>query len=258
MTPIVLHHGLFGHGVWHWGPWHWYYFKGIDRAISARGYPLIIPAVHPTAGVATRARQLKEIILARLSEMNLRNQRIVILAHSLGGLDARHMLTHLGMAQHVKALVTVGTPHRGSAYADWAVRHVGQRLGGLRLMKFLGVDVQAIVDVTRSACVQFNADTPDMPDVRYYSISTQRPRHQMPTFAVHSHKVIETAEGRNDGLVSVASAIWGEHIETWNVDHWLAINRRLVSEAGGRNRIIGYWMKILDRLVEDGVLEPPA
>src|ERR1700690_2535874 len=113
MTPIVLHHGLFGHGDWHWGPLRWSYFKGIDRAIAARGYPLIITGVHPTAGVATRGRQLKETILRRLDEMGKRGERVVILAHSLGGLDARYMIRHLGMAGHVKALVTVCTPHHG-------------------------------------------------------------------------------------------------------------------------------------------------
>ena len=80
----------------------------------------------------------------------------------------------------------------------------------------------------------------------------------MPPFAMHSHKVIEAAEGKNDGLVSVQSAIWAEHLGTWSVDHWLCINRRLVAEAGRTDRIIGLWLKIVDRLVEDGVLERPA
>jgi triacylglycerol lipase len=255
MTPIVLHHGLFGHGHMKWGPLEWSYFKGIDRAIGARGYPLIITNVHPTAAVATRARQLKEMILTRLDEMDRHGEKVVILAHSLGGLDARYMLTHLGMGSHVKALVTISTPHRGSTYADWCVRHIGNRLGVLRLMKLLGVDMQAIMDVTRSGCREFNKMTPDLPRVKYYSISSQRPRSQMPPFARHSHKVIEIAEGKNDGLVSVESARWGEHLETWTLDHWLCINRRLVPRAARSDRIIGHWLKIVDRLVEDGLLE---
>jgi len=258
MTPIVLHHGMFGHGNLRWGPWRWSYFKGIDRAIMARGYPVIVTGVHPTAAVTTRARQLKETILARLAAMNRRGDKVMILAHSLGGLDARHMITHLGMAQHVKALVTISTPHRGASLADWSVRHIGRRLGGFRLMNFLGVDVQAVVDVTTSSCRKFNDSTPDMPQVRYYSISACRPRNLMPPFARHAHQLIEAAEGENDGQVSVASAQWGEHLGTWSVDHWLAINRRFVAQAGRSDRIIGLWMKILDRMVEDGILEPPV
>jgi hypothetical protein len=63
------------------------------------------------------------------------------------------------------------------------------------------------------------------------------------------------AQGENDGLVAVSSALWGEHLATWPVDHWLLINRRLVPNAGRSGRIIGYWMDVLDRLEEDGMLE---
>src|ERR1700722_4690811 len=98
MTPIVLHHGFLAHGDWRIGPWRVSYFRGIERAIADRGYPVIVTNVHPTAGVERRARELKESILARLSEMNRRGEPVVVIAHSMGGLDARHMITHLGMA----------------------------------------------------------------------------------------------------------------------------------------------------------------
>jgi len=255
MTPLVLHHGLFGHGDWQLGPLKWRYFNQIDEKIAARGYPIIIPGVHPTAGVTTRARQLKQIILARLAEMNRRDKQVVIIAHSLGGLDARYMITHLGMASQVKALVTVCSPHRGTPYADWCAHNVGRRLGGFQLMKFLGLDVQAFLDTTRPACKVFNTETPDQPGVKYFSVSAQRPEKMMPPFARHSHRLISAAEGANDGLVSVKSAQWGEHLATWPLDHWLTINRRLVPHAQRSVRIVAYWLKVVDRLVEDGLLE---
>src|ERR1700683_4351785 len=112
MTPVVLHHGLMGYTKIRLGPLHWSYFQGIDRAIARRGYPVVVTSVHPTAGSATRARQLKQNIRAHLATADP-PRRAVILAHSLGGMDARYMLTHLGMAKYVKALVTISTPHRG-------------------------------------------------------------------------------------------------------------------------------------------------
>ena len=258
MTPIVMHHGLFGHANWQFGPLKWMYYRGIDRAVAARGYPVILPGVHPTASVGQRAGELKGMILRRLTEMNCRDERIVILAHSMGGLDARYMLTHLGMAERTAALVTVCTPHRGSHYADWCVKHLGQKLGGLQLMNFLKLNVQGILDVTTEGCRKFNAATPDMPGVKYYSVSAERPNDQMPPFAKHSNEIIRLAEGPNDGLVSMTSAQWGEHLGTWTCDHWLATNRRLVSKAGPSGRIVGYWMEILDRLVKDGALPQAA
>src|SRR5262245_4428914 len=128
MSPIVLHHGFLGVGF-RAGPVDLSYFRGIDRALTSAGYPLIVSRVHPTAGIETRARQLKEIILRQMEILGRpRGERVVVVAHSMGGLDARYMITRLGMSDHVKALLTVSTPHRGTAYADWCVRHIGQRL----------------------------------------------------------------------------------------------------------------------------------
>src|SRR5690348_14070009 len=153
MLPVVLHHGLFGLGNFQIGRWKVSYFNGgIERAIADRGHPLIIPRVHPTAGIVTRARQLKETILRQLEILNRPRDPIIIIAHSMGGLDARYMISCLGMADRVRALVTVSTPHRGSPYADWCLQHLGQRLGGLGLARFIGLDVQALADLTTESC----------------------------------------------------------------------------------------------------------
>ena len=53
--------------------------------------------------------------------MGREKDRVVIIAHSMGGLDARYMISRLGMDDRVTALVTITTPHRGSPYADWCL-----------------------------------------------------------------------------------------------------------------------------------------
>jgi triacylglycerol esterase/lipase EstA (alpha/beta hydrolase family) len=40
--------------------------------------------------------------------------RVVLICHSMGGLVARHYLEVLGGYKDAKALITFGTPHRGS------------------------------------------------------------------------------------------------------------------------------------------------
>jgi triacylglycerol lipase len=250
MTPIVLHHGFMARGDLRIGPWRMSYFRRIERAIVNRGYPVIVTNVHPTAGIAHRARQLKEAILAQKLD-----EPMVIIAHSMGGLDARYMLTHLGMAQHVKALVTISAPHRGSPYADWCLKHLGQRLGGLRLMKLLRLNVQAVADLTLANCREFNQTTPDMPEVKYFSVSSQSALKRTPAFGRHAHRVIEAAQGPNDGLVSVSSAQWGEHLATWPADHWLTIDSPVIPRPWESTRIVGYWMEIIDRLEQEGLLD---
>jgi triacylglycerol lipase len=230
MIPVVLHHGFMGL-EFRAGPLNLFSnFRGVDRAISDLGHPIIVSRVHPTAGVTTRARQLKEIILRQLEILGRQHDRVILIAHSMGGLDARYMITRLGMAHHVRALLTVTTPHRGTTYADWCVRHLGDRLGGLRLFKMLGIDIGALHDLTPDSCRKFNEEIPDHKDVRYFSISASRPWHRVPPFALHSFKVVRDAEGENDCLVSVRSSKWGEHLGVWPADHFHTINKRLVFE----------------------------
>lgn len=63
------------------------------------------------------ARKLKRLVEEKLFEIHRAgapNARAVLLAHSMGGLVARYYLEVLGGWRDCRALVTFGTPHRGS------------------------------------------------------------------------------------------------------------------------------------------------
>ncbi len=249
MTPIVLHHGLFGFGQIEVGKIRLSYFHGIDAALAELGHPVIVSRVHPTGGIEKRAAQLKARIQRDLWTLGQPHGKIIIIAHSMGGLDARYMISRLDMAEHVAALVTICTPHRGSPYADWCLNHLGQRLGGLKLMDLIGLDVQAISDLTTDACARFNEIIPDAPGVRYFSIGAARPAHLVAPFFLHSHAVIRKVEGDNDGLVSLHSARWGEHLADWPADHLHAVNRRFMIETHNpTGDIVPYYLKVLEHL----------
>src|SRR5688500_14267987 len=166
MLPIVLHHGLLGSGDIAVGPLKFSYFRGIDRAIQQRGHATIVSRVHPTGPIELRARQLKVNILRGLKHHNLnRKGRVLIIAHSMGGLDARYMIAELGMSDRVAALLTITTPHRGSAYADWCVKNLGERLGCARLLTMMGLDMRAVSDLTTESCRRFNREVKNVEGV---------------------------------------------------------------------------------------------
>jgi triacylglycerol lipase len=252
LTPIVLHHGILGFPNLKVGPVRLKYYRRVDRVLSKLGHPVIVTRVHPTAGIETRARQLKEIILRHLSFLG--HRRTVVIAHSMGGLDARYMISRLGMEDHVSALLTITTPHRGSAFADWCVQHL-DRLGGLRFARSLKLDVAAVDDLTTERCEAFNQEVIDSPMVRYFSVSASRPWRRVPPFALPSHKIVSKAQGENDGLVAVKSAIWGTHLGTWPADHWHTINHRLVLELKDKTGdITPYYLDALEKMERMGVL----
>jgi len=80
--------------------------------------------------IADTAARLKAEIDARLESLTAeaRRRRVIVVAHSMGGLVARYWLGPLRGARDCQALITVGTPHRGAPKAlDWLVNgaHVG-------------------------------------------------------------------------------------------------------------------------------------
>jgi triacylglycerol lipase len=251
MIPVVLHHGLFGTGDVRIGPITLRYFHGIDRAIRERGHPVIVTRVHPSSSVANRARQLKETLLRQLDIIGRTSDRVILVGHSMGGLDARYAVAKLGLADRVAAIVSVTTPHRGSPYANWVMRNLGERLGGIKLVKALKLDLLAIADLTTNSCTSFNDAIPDVPGIKYFSVSCARPWQRVPPFALHSHRVISQAEGDNDGLVSVRSSVWGEHLGVWPADHWHSVNRRWLPEMTQpvTGDITPYWLRMLDAVL---------
>lgn len=252
MFPIVLQHGLFGFSEFELGKLRVSYFHKIDKALRQRGHPLIVSRVHPTGSIARRAAQLKETIEEQMREMGLDDQRVVIVAHSMGGLDARYMISKLGMEKRVAALVTISTPHRGSPYANWCLKNLGKRLGGLKLMKLLKLDVSAISDLTVDSCARFNEEIEDHPEVRYLSISAARKWHQTQAFLLPSYKIVYDLEGDNDGLVSIQSATWGEHLETWKADHLHVINKRFIPEIRNKTgNMVPYYLRMLEQIVPE-------
>lgn len=217
-VPIVMVHGLFGYGRLRVGPWVLAdYFAGLPRQLEAAGNRVFVAQLSPTAGIADRAAQLKAF-LDRKSPA----EPVHILAHSMGGLDARYMISRLGMAPRVLSLTTLGTPHRGCAFADWALGRLGRLLGPV--FDAANVSRQGFEDLTVESCRAFNEQTADVAGVRYFSVagSYQR-RWSRPRWQI-SARVVEQAEGPCDGLVSQASARWGEEFEVWAGDHMNLIN----------------------------------
>ncbi len=249
LMPVVLHHGLFGVGDMKIGMLKLSYFRGIDRAIEQRGHPLIVTWVHPSSSVEKRAGQLKENLIRQLTAMGRPRDKVILIGHSMGGLDARYAVARLGLAENVAAIVTVTCPHRGSPFADWVVKHLGQRFGAIHLSRFLGLDLRAIFDLTTARCAAFNEEVKDVPGMKYFSVGAAQQADRMPIFAVRPHRLIEAVEGENDGLVSVQSSKWGKYLGVWPADHWHTINHRYSSKRNGPPiDIVPLWMRLLEEV----------
>jgi triacylglycerol lipase len=190
------------------------YFGVLQKFFEERGFRVLFPRVTPTGGVVERAGQLREQI-RRWTE-----GPVNLIAHSMGGLDARYMITRLGMAEQVRSLTTVATPHHGTYMADWFRANFKQRVPLLVALQAMGISVDGFHDCRPSTCREFNATTPDAPSVRYFSYAGDVPLAKVTPMLRRAWVLLWAAEGPNDGLVSVQSARWGEYLGSVYADHF--------------------------------------
>jgi triacylglycerol lipase len=217
-APLVLVHGLFGFHRLRVGGWTVAnYFGDLPAFLQAGGNRVLVAQMHPTGGVPDRAAELKAFL-----DREVPREPVHLFAHSMGGLDSRYLISRLGMAPRILTLTTLGTPHRGSAFADWVVH----RLAWLFRPTFqaLGQPDQAFFDLTTSACRTFNETIPDAPGVRYFSVAGRHVADWLRPEWHLSHPILTRLEGPNDGLVSVESATYGEQCDVWDGDHVSLVN----------------------------------
>nr|XP_001395151.2 triacylglycerol lipase [Aspergillus niger CBS 513.88] len=260
---VVLAHGLLGFaelrlagrylpGVQYW--------RGIKEALSVKGVRVITATVPPSASIETRAEEL-----ARDIAIGAPGEHVNIIAHSMGGLDSRYMITHLKPNDFkVKSLTTIATPHRGSAVADYVLKQIGDdRLAQLYYaLDRLKVETGAFAQLTRDYMTNtFNPATPDIEDVRYFSYGAAMQPSFWSAFRL-SHRLLEQTEGYNDGLVSVASSKWGgykgtlEGVSHLDLINWSNRLKWLAGEiTGNRQRFnaIAFYLDIADMLAKEGL-----
>lgn len=182
------------------------YFKGIKGHLEANGFTVSAPNLAFAGSIDLRAEGLIHHVNQVLQGTG--SQKVHIIAHSMGGLDARHMIVDKGMADRVATLTTIGTPHHGTSVADEITRP-----GGKFLAQELDqlIDVDGFADLTTAACEQFNRRAEDAEaknGIAYQTYAASENRNDVFGPLVPSWRVINKREGDNDGLVSVRSQQW--------------------------------------------------
>lgn len=183
------------------------YFKGIKTHLH-EFEPIFHPNQDFAGAVNLRAQQLKDRVNEALEQTGA--PRVHIIGHSMGGLDARHMIVDLEMAEKVASLTTVGTPHLGTILADHKINK-----GGSHLIEFfdevIHFDINGAEDLTVTACEAFNRRAEDAEaknKVFYQTYASAEETNRMFTPLIKSGLFIAEHAGANDGLVPFASQQW--------------------------------------------------
>jgi pimeloyl-ACP methyl ester carboxylesterase len=109
--PVILLHGFaMNRTNWIW----------LGRRLAARGIgPLYATSYFSPQSIRRSAERLGRFV----DEVCARTQRdrVDVVAHSLGGVVVRYYVERLGGNKRVGRIVTIGSPHRGTAVARWGI-----------------------------------------------------------------------------------------------------------------------------------------
>ena len=108
--PIVLAHGFMG------SPTNFWAFLNVADALAEDGHDVYEGEVPPFHSVAVRAQTLSGQVDRVLEETG--SDKVNIIAHSMGGVDSRYLISTLGYGDRVASLTTISSPHRGTGIAD--------------------------------------------------------------------------------------------------------------------------------------------
>jgi triacylglycerol lipase len=272
---IVLAHGFDGSTTNRWS------FYKVEEKLREDGHVVHSAEVSPYKSVQDRAKQLAAHVDAAQQECRAKTgcdaSKVHIIAHSMGGLDSRWLISKLGYGDRVASLTTISTPHRGSNIADVLLKIIpddfasavnamasvwGRTFTEADLAE--GSDVKAaLAGISEKQTKEvFNPQVADDARVTYLSwagvsdiIGIPNPKDNEacegklqtrlgirdgmdPTLMLASPFVAHGLELRpNDGMVTVESAKWGKFMGCIPADHLDEVGQ----PKDGRHPLTGFY-----------------
>ncbi|MEA4832934.1 hypothetical protein SDC9_132464 [bioreactor metagenome] len=210
--PIMLVHGM-GYRDYSLIP----YWGRIPSVLEKGGASVYYGHQDSHGSVYHNAIQLRRSLLNILKETGA--DKINIIAHSKGGIDARRMIVIPGIDEHIASLTTVSTPHRGSKTVDLLFKYFKPAVNSICALSdlwfsFLGDELpnskRAYYSLSKTFSKGFNEKILNSPKVYYQSYACQMRNAFSDPLLMIPFTFVKHIDGECDGLVAVKSARWGE------------------------------------------------
>ena len=261
--PLVLIHGTGFRdwkGVGYWGR--------IPKALEARGAQVFYGGQDGWATVERNSAALKQRVEEVLAETG--SEKVHLIAHSKGGLEARYLVSSLGMASCVASVTLISAPNRGSKTMDLLYRMPRGILGLAGFFvngwyRFIGDKhpdfCSTCAQFTTAWAQEFNRQNPDAEGVLYRSYAGAMSSFRSDIFMWWQNLIIGWIEGENDGLVTVESAAWTGFRGVWRgvggrgVSHMDEVDfrRRPLRSRKGTWDIAGEYVELVKELRDMGL-----
>ena len=262
--PIVLLHGFMG-----WDQVFFLdYFYHIRKVLENDGFTVYTPQVNPVASIETRAKQLAPMLDRIFEETG--SDKINIIAHSMGGLDARYLITH-GYGDRIASLTTVGTPHHGTPVPNLVFKVFGSNSPLFKAFEFIAAGFlgkghihpselnlkENLWNLSSDFIVDyFNIYYRDNPNIYYQSyagvssVGGYKTGDLLDVLLMPFLPAFKSGT-RSDGLVPIESAKWGRFRGIVSADHVNLVGQ-LFGKTSSRFDHVKFYKKISWELVDMG------
>ena len=252
--PIILVHGMAIREAWYIKA-----FGKIEKTLTDAGFDVSTAPTDGFGAIETNAEQLKSFVLGVLERTGA--EKVNLIGHSKGGLDAKYMITELGMMDKVASFTTLCTPHRGSVIAT---RIWGMPMWIKRTLAFFINGFYRIIGDKKpdsmKVCEQLKIPENEVEYVSFadkiycqsYSIRMKRKRDCI-ILALPFSMYNKEEPDNHDGLVSVESSKFenyrGDCLDD-SVSHTQMVD--FLAKRKTRKKILDFYVKLCSELSEMG------
>lgn len=213
--PIVMVHGIF------FRDWQLMNYWGrVPAGLIRNGANVYYGNQQSARSIPDSAEELKQAVMKVISETGA--EKVNIIAHSKGGLDARYAISSLGLDKYVATLTTINTPHGGCDMVDYLLEKFSPKFCDWTARRYNSIftklgdkepDFMAgIKDLSPARIKELENNMIDSPNVSYRSCMSVMKNVFSTSFLPLNigYLVIKKLNGQSDGLVWVESAKHGD------------------------------------------------
>ena len=215
MTADTKYPILMVHGMGFRDRKHFCYWGRIPKVLKRHGARIYFGGQDSNGSVESNARQLEACLNDVLEKTGA--EKVNIIAHSKGGLEARYLISTMGYGDKIASLTTLSTPHNGSVTVDKLLRFpvpfVKCVCGAVDLwFRVLGdkqPDTYSAIDLFKTSTAEkFNAENPDDSRVYYQSYGFVMGKATADMAMWLTWLAVNAFEGENDGLLAPRAVKW--------------------------------------------------
>ena len=207
--PLLLVHGIFFRDfekLNYWGR--------IPDELIKNGATIYYGNHSSSLSVEGSAKELADRIKQIVKETNC--EKVNVIAHSKGGLDARYAISNLGMDKYIASLSMINTPNHGCVFADYLLHKAPKGLknkvasGYNFALKKLGDKdpdfIAGVTDLTTPVVEELNKKMVSNKDVYYRAYGSILKKATGGRFPLNlTNNFVGLFDGKNDGLVGIES-----------------------------------------------------